>query len=150
MKLEEAIQQESFSDERIKAGINIYYTSSQLNYQHNLALKSFNLSLQQFNILRILRGQKGVPIAMKDVSCRMIDKMSNASRLVEKLRLKGLIERTINEEDRRSVAIVITEAGMSVLEDASREVEACVTDYLDGVQGKEIEMLNTILDKINE
>ena len=150
MRLEEAIKQDSFSDERIKAGINIYYTSSQLNYQHNQALKAYNISLQQFNILRILRGQKGVPIAMKDVSCRMIDKMSNASRLVEKLRSKGLIERNTNHEDRRSVEIIITDAGLEVLEKASHDVEQRVTMYLGGIPKKEIQMLNMILDKINE
>lgn len=150
MKLEEAIQQNAFSSERIKAGINLYYTSSQLNYSNSQALKAYNISLQQFNILRILRGQKGSPIAMKDIACRMIDKMSNASRLVEKLRCKGLIERSVNTDDRRSVEIVITNAGLEVLEEASKEVEDKVINYLSAVPKEDIERLNKILDKINE
>ena len=112
------------------------------------ALKPFNISWQQFNILRILRGRNPKPATVKLLSERMIDKMSNASRLVEKLRNKGLVERTACEEDRRQVNIVITPAGLELIAKASEAIEVNISHILQTISPKEAKQLNGLLDKI--
>lgn len=149
MTLETAIQQKTFTSELIKAEINLSYTASSLHNHKNLLLKPFNISIQQFNILRILRGQKGSPISMKEISDRMIDKMSNASRLVEKLRQKGLVERRECPNDRRAVDVIITDTGLQVLKDASHKLETGVESFLAGISSCEAKELNRLLDQIN-
>lgn len=150
MKLESAIKQETFPSERIKAGINLNYTVSQLSYHQNRALKPYGLSVQQFNILRILRGQKGCAVSIKELSSRMIDKMSNASRLVEKLRAKTMVERSICEDDRRSVNVFITHYGLEVLQEASDAIEQVLEGFMQHMPDAEIKRLNLILDLINQ
>ena len=88
MKIEQEIQQTVFESEYQKANINLLFTASWLNQKSAKALKPFNISWQQFNILRILRGMGDKPATIKILTERMIDKMSNASRLVEKLKQK--------------------------------------------------------------
>lgn len=149
MKLEAAIKQQAFKSEWLKADINLYYTAAHLNNRKNLVLKPFNLSIQQFNILRILRGQKGNPISMKEISNRMIDKMSNASRLVEKLRAKELVERKSCPNDRRAVEVVITGRGLETLEAASLALERGVMEYMKQLGDHEAKKLNDLLDQIN-
>ena len=103
MKIEKEIKQSKFKSEHQKMLINILYTSSWLAAKHAASLKPAGLSTQQFNILRILRGQHPEPATVNLLIDRMLDKNSNASRLVEKLRLKKLVERAICPEDRRAV-----------------------------------------------
>ena len=93
MKIEEAIQQKSFSNEYQKVHINVLYTAAYLSQIASSALKPYKISWQQFNILRILRGLQPEPATVKLLTERMIDKMSNASRLVEKLKQKGYVEK---------------------------------------------------------
>ena len=149
MKLEAAIQQKRFKSELLKADINLSYTASNLHNRKNLLLKPFNISIQQFNILRILRGQKGNPISMKEISNRMIDRMSNASRLVEKLRQKDLVERRTCPNDRRAVDVLITARGLEVIEAASQVLESGVREFWQGIDGSTAQQLNLVLDQIN-
>lgn len=141
------IKQEHFKSEYIKADINIAYTFSYLSGQKNNALKNFGISLAQFNILRILRGLKGEPATIKLLTERMIDKMSNASRLVEKLKNKGLVERISCPNDRRQVEIYITKKGLSVIEEATKALEDSV-NATQKITEQEARQLNSILDKI--
>lgn len=115
MKLEDAIKQDQFRSEYEKLGINVLYTGGWLHAIQTRRLKPYRLSVQQYNILRILRGQLPNPATVNLLKERMLDKMSNASRLVEKLRMKGLVERHICQHDRRAVDITITQKGLDLL-----------------------------------
>ncbi|MEN7547754.1 MarR family transcriptional regulator [Rapidithrix thailandica] len=146
MKIEEAIKQKKFESERQKAVINLMYTNSWLSSVHTKCLKPFGISIQQFNVLRILRGQYPKPCTLSLVQERMLDKSSNATRLVEKLRLKGLVERNLCESNRRQVDILITEEGLILLKKASKVMhdvtEAMPLNDLEAIQ------LNKLLEKM--
>jgi len=150
MKIEQAIKQRTFKSEYQKAEINLLYTASWLSQQTTSALRPYNISVQQFNILRILRGMQPEPATVKLLTERMIDKMSNASRLVEKLKRKGLVERRECQQDRRRVNIIITDEGLELLEAASRAVEQNTTARMGNISEQEAEILNDILDRIKE
>lgn len=150
MRLQEAIKQKKFVNDHIHASINLYYTSSQHLHYLNRILKPYQLSIQQFNILRILRGRKGEPISVKQLTDRMIDKMSNASRLVEKLKNKGLVERRACQNDRRQVEVVITSEGLAIIEKTSALIEDGTMEYLSSLSEQDAKSLNSLLDKINK
>ncbi|GJM31355.1 MAG: MarR family transcriptional regulator [Saprospiraceae bacterium] len=148
MKIQQAIKQKKFKDEHHKAHINVLYTATWLNQQTSQALKPFNVSWQQFNILRILRGLHPEPATIKLLTERMIDKMSNASRLVEKLKQKGLVVREACGEDRRRVDIRITTLGLEVLEEASKRVEGSIELTKKSITEAEALQLSDLLDKL--
>jgi MarR family multiple gene transcriptional regulator MgrA len=126
--------------------LNIIYTSNWFTSQHSAKLKPHGITQQQYNILRILRGQHPNPASIKLLKERMMDKMSDASRLVEKLRLKGLLERKICKADRRNVDVVITPKGLDLLtsldhlDDNFKDIIALNKD--------EVHQLNELLDKL--
>ena len=122
MKIEDAIQQKTFQSAYQKLTINILYTAGWINQLNGEALRPFDLTWQQFNILRILRGRAPEPATVKLLTERMIDKMSNASRLVDKLEKKGYVERRPSETDRRRVDIVLTPHGEEVVERAGHRL----------------------------
>lgn len=148
MRIEDAIQQKKFRDEFHKAHINILYTASWIHQQSLQALKPFKISWQQFNILRILRGMHPDPASVKLLTERMIDKMSNASRLVEKLKLKGLVERKSCKSDRRQVDVVITEKGLELLTEASKAMEQHMDRAKSQLSEEQAATLNDLLDKM--
>ena len=123
MKIEEEIKQKKFKDVYHKAHINVLFTASWLSKHSTDLLKPYHISIQQFNILRILRGLYPEPATVKLLTERMIDKMSNASRLVEKLKQKGLVERRVCPSDRRRVDVRITEDGLQLLGEVSSVLE---------------------------
>ncbi len=149
MRLEEELKQESFSSEHQKALLNILFTGHWLDSDSARILKPFGVSPQQYNVLRILKGQGENAISVNNIMSRMIDKMSNASRLVEKLRQKGLIERVTCEDDRRQVDVMITRKGLGLLKDTDQ-----VMNSFDSLQSKitveEAKQLNEILKKIRD
>lgn len=147
MKLEEAIKQPKFNSEFHKLGVNILYTSSWLSLQRQALFKKHNMSAQQFNILRILRGQYPNAATVNLLIERMIDKNSNASRIVEKLRTKNLVERHTCEKDRRRVDVRITEKGLNVVGLISEEMKE--NELLAGnLTQSEAKLMNTLLDKL--
>ena len=117
MSLEQSISQSKFDSEQEKLMINVIYSANLLNLITSRLFKPYELSPQQYNVLRILRGQKGESIALMDIEHRMLDKSSNVSRLVDKLISKDLINRSISSKDRRRIEIVITSRGVSVLKE---------------------------------
>ena len=147
MEIEKAIHQKQFSSDIERSIVNILYTGSWLSTIQLGALKSFGISLQQFNILRILKGQHPEPATVNMLAERMIDKNSNASRIVEKLRSKGFVLRTTCLDDRRRVDVVITEAGINKLEQCNVAMAQLQDDYdkLSPVEHKE---LNRLLNKL--
>ena len=146
-KIEDEIKQKKFQNEYQKLGINLMFTASWIMGSHNQRMKKFGISLQQFNILRILRRQYPNPAPLKILTERMIDKMSNTSRLVEKLVQKKLVERKICKVNRRQVDIVITPLGLDLVEKASVEVDNGLRDVYQ-LTKEEAATVNNLLDKM--
>jgi MarR family transcriptional regulator, 2-MHQ and catechol-resistance regulon repressor len=114
------------------------------------ALKPYNLSIAQFNVLRILRGQKGKPASLACVNEKMIHKMSNTTRLVDKLLDKSLVERTVCPGNRRKIEITITQQGLTLLEELDGVIEATESKIMGNLTRQEISALNAILTKLRE
>ncbi len=149
MRIEEAIKQKSFKNEYQKAHVNVLYTAAWLTASMNAVLKPFGLSMQQFNILRILRGKSPEPATIRELTEKMIDKMSNASRLVEKLRSKGLVDRRPCPQDRRRVEVRITPEGEALLARASEVVEQDIMRQMSQcLREEEAILLNELLDQL--
>ena len=147
MRIEDEIKQERFKNEYEKLTINLLFTVNWLNAKKLLCLKDFGLTPQQYNILRILRGQYPKPATVGLLCERMLDRMSNASRIVERLRTKGLVKRTECNSDRRAVDVVITGEGLELLEQADREVDK-LNKELEVLELNEAREMNQLLDKI--
>lgn len=145
MKLEEEIKQAKFKNEYHKLLVNIIFTGNWINIRSTKFLRKYKLTPQQFNLLRILRGQHPNAATVHLLQDRMLDRMSNASRLVEKLRIKGLVDRITNCEDRRRVDVTITDKGLNLLKEIDQ------TDF-DGnfpsISVEEALVLNNLLDKL--
>jgi DNA-binding MarR family transcriptional regulator len=146
-KIEDAIQQKEFKDPFNKAVVNLMYTHSYLVTAQNSLFKPHDLSPEQYNVLRILRGQNGKPTTVSSIQERMLNKMSNASRLVEKLKQKDLVRRDECPSDRRQVDIVITEKGLDLLNLLEEQVENSNAQFVN-LSEKEAIMLNDLLDKL--
>jgi len=147
MELEKEIRQKKFKNEYEKLAVNIIYTGNWLAYQDAQLFKKFGLTNQQYNVLRILRGQHPQPASVNLLKERMMDKVSNASRIVDKLVRKGLVERKICPSDRRAVDVKITEAGLKLL----KEIEPVLKDArnrLKTLNEVEAHQLNELLDKL--
>ena len=111
-------------------------------------LKSFDLSLQQFNVLRILRGRKGIPANLQTVQKRMIHKMSNTTRLVDKLILKKLVVRKTCKENRRKIEITITDKGLDVLSNLDTKIQKTEATILKPLKLEEQKTLRNLINKI--
>jgi len=149
MRLEDEIKQPAFQSEAHKAYLNVVYTAGWLGQRQTAAFKPYGLTLPQFNILRILRGQHPLPATVALLIERMLDKTSNASRIVDKLEEKKLVTRTVCPANRRAVDIRITEAGLRLLRQIDEDEEANpVRSSLDNLTAAEQRQLNSLLDKI--
>ena len=147
MEISKEIKQTKFKNEYQKMLINILFTSGWLSSKHTCNLKPYGISTQQFNILRILRGQHPKPATVNLLIDRMLDKNSNASRLVEKLRIKKLVERAVCPEDRRAVNVIITQKGLNLLEELDKK-DSAIFKELKNVSEKEAATINALLDKL--
>jgi DNA-binding MarR family transcriptional regulator len=149
MSIEKEInQQKPFRNNYLKAYVNVMYTASWINKRQSDAIKKYDISIQQYNILRILKGMSGEPATVKMLTERMIDKMSNASRLVDKLLAKHYVQRIENALDRRRVDIYLTEEGSKVMELASRELDAILNNTNQELSLEEAALLSDLLDKL--
>lgn len=126
------------------------FTGNWLQSRMEGMLKTYGISHQQYNVLRILRGKAGQPANLQDISERMIDKMSNATRLVEKLRIKGFLTREICPENRRKVEILITPKGLDLLKTLEPVLEMDHKELFKEVSGKDVDSVNSLLDKLRE
>lgn len=147
MSLEKEIQQKQFGSDYLKVIINILYTQNFLERKMASVFKEFNITRQQFNVLRILRGQYPKHASINLIKDRMIDKMSDTSRIVERLRLKGLVHREDGKDDKRSVEVTITQAGLDLLQRMEHPVESFET-LVNHLSVEEAKELNRLLDKI--
>lgn len=133
-----------FANTKVKALLNIIYTANWINSHQNAFFKPYGISPQQFNILRIVRGAKE-PLKVQTIKERMIERAPNATRLMDKLCAKELIERLPCPEDRRVVHIAITKSGLNLL----KEIDSSFNkDLLANLTAKEAEQLSNLLDKI--
>ena len=148
MSLELDIKQPKFTSIYQKTAVNIFFTSGWLESQQSEILKPYGLSIQQYNILRILRGQYPNPARVSLLIERMMDKMSNASRLVDKLLAKGLATRSLCNDDRRAVDIVLTTKGITVLEQLDLKQIEWEKMLQKQLTDQEATLLNSLLDKL--
>jgi DNA-binding MarR family transcriptional regulator len=146
MRLEEEISSHKFSSNYHRATVNILYTYGWLTNVLRQRLDNHDITLQQYNILRILRGQFPNPATVNLLRERMLDKMSDASRIVERLYKKGLLSRSTNEKDRRAVDIFITQKGLDLLKELDQEMD--MDEVLkENINAEEAGLLSDLLDK---
>lgn len=148
MTLEESIQQKQpFRNEYHKLIVNLMFTYHTLVPHLRQSVESFGISLQQYNILRILRGQFPNPICVYALQERMLEKSSDVSRLVDRLEAKQLAQRVLCEEDRRRRHVVITNAGLELLQQLDDRVEDW-DERFTTLSPLEAQLLNSLLDKL--
>lgn len=149
MGIEKDIQQAKFRNAHQKAGINLIYTVAWLRDKTKSIFDAEDVTSQQFNILRILRGSFPQPLSTLQIRERMLDKMSDTSRIVDRLIVKGLVKKVVCKNDRRLVDVMITDKGKKLLERLDTR-----QDEIDAVLGnlseKDANMLSDLLDKIRD
>jgi DNA-binding MarR family transcriptional regulator len=146
-KIEEAIKQSEFKDNFNKVVVNLLYTHGYLVSFQTAVLKPLDLSPEQYNVLRILRGHQGKPATIAAIQERMLNNMSNASRLVDKLKAKELVKREECPLNRRKVDVVITEKGLSLLDLLEPQITNMNKKAIH-LEDQEIALLNELLDKL--
>lgn len=146
MKIEDEIKQATFRSPHQKLAINILFTSWWLVTQHKDFFKSFKITNQQFNILRILRGQGDRSISGMEIKKRMIDKNSDVSRLLDRLAVKKLIEKSQCPSDKRAADIKITEKGLALLKEIDPLIDK-LEKSIWSLDANEIHQLSDLLDK---
>ena len=147
MKLEEEIHQKSFKSPQQKLAINLIFTSNWLNSKYDHFFKGLDLTHQQYNVLRILRGQHPKPCSLKYIKERMLDKMSDTSRILDKLVLKGYSKREICSEDRRSINASISDKGLAILKELDF-IDDITKETFKNLPRTKIKLLNDLLDQL--
>ncbi len=147
MKIEEAIKSTKEIELPSKLLINLMYTSRYVEYTVN-HFKEAGITSQQYNVLRILRGQRGNPANMSTLQERMIDKNSNTTRLVDKLISKELVKRQVCAQNRRKIEIFITKTGLSLLEQLDPIIKEHNQRITKNLNKSELENLSDLLDKL--
>ena len=147
MKLEDAIkQQRAFRNNHHRVMVNLLYSNNWLEEKTRDFLKHQNISLQQYNILRILRGS-GKPLSTMQIRERMLDRMSDTSRIIDRMVVKAIVEKKLNDNDKRLVDITITAKGLEMLNELDNR-----NNELDAIVGllttDEAKMLNDLLDRM--
>ena len=148
MKIEDEIKSTVPLNNSKKIILNVLYTQNVINDNFNEILKPYDLSGEQFNVLRILRGQKGNPANMCVIQERMLAKTSNTTRLVDKLLLKELVTRKVCKENRRKIEVLITEKGLAILKELDPKVNDYENNFVANLTTNELEQLNELLEKI--
>ncbi len=147
MKIEKEIFSNKFENSHQKAIVNLIYTYGWITNLLKQQLNKYKITLQQYNVLRILRGQHPNPTTINMLKERMLDKMSDASRIVDRLVQKELVIRFINSKDRRAVDILITKKGLDLL--LKLDVEMSSKNFLDkNINSTEAGTLSDLLDKM--
>jgi DNA-binding MarR family transcriptional regulator len=147
MGIEQDIQQARFRSEYQKASINLIYTFNWLTERSRAFFSTEDITPQQFNILRILRGSHPNPLSTLQIRDRMLDKMSDTSRIVDRLIVKGLVKKAINKTDRRLVDVMITDKGKKLLERLDKRQDE-MDGILSNLSKKEALLLSELLDKV--
>lgn len=149
MKIEDAVKQKTFESPQTKAWISLIYTYHQSTDRINQVFKQFDITHQQYNVLRILRGRRGEPACCGEVKEVMLDKNPDLTRLSDRLITKGLIERSANPKNRREIELTITKKGLQLLERVDPALEKN-NGFLFRLSDAEAEQLSDLLEKIRE
>ena len=147
MKIEEAIKSTKFKGERHKVIINILYTAYWLRNHFSIALKECNITLEQYNVLRILRGKHPEKMCVKDIGSRIVEKSSNVPRIIDRLVAKDLARRTPSKEDKRETLVAITDQGLQLLLQATTIMDR-KRDEIMGVDDEAAHELNELLEQM--
>ena len=147
MKLEQAIKQNSFSKGQ-RLGLNIIYTFNWVKNRQKAYFDQYGITSQQYNVLRILRGHFPDTYSTSDIRDRMLDKMSDASRIVDRLLKKDLLERVTNKVDKRLVDIKISKSGLKLVEKMDETIELHSVKAYENLTVDEQETLDALLDKL--
>lgn len=147
MKIEDEIKSTVALDVSKKIILNVLYTQNVITDKFNEILKPFDISGEQYNVLRILRGQKGLPANMCVIQERMLARTSNTTRLVDKLLLKNLVTRNVCPENRRKIEVMITQKGLDVLALLDPKVIQHEEAFSKNLTLEELEQLNSLLEK---
>lgn len=147
MTIEEVIKSTVKMDNAKKVILNIMYTQNVVQDHFNELIKPYDLSGEQYNVLRILRGQKGKPANMCVIQERMLAKTSNTTRLVDKLLLKEFVTRNVCPDNRRKIEVLITQKGLDVLKELDPKVDEHENAFADNLKPDELVFLNQLLEK---
>jgi len=147
VKLEQAIKSNKFRNEVHKAGLNILYTAWWLKTVMSKELKEYGLTHEQYNVLRILKGRHPEQICVKEIACRMIEKNSNVPRIIDRLEIKKLVKRTSSASDKRETVIVLTQAGINILQHSTDRINN-VMDKNFLIDETKAKTLNNILEEV--
>jgi DNA-binding MarR family transcriptional regulator len=149
VKLEQAIKSTKFRNEVHKAGLNILYTAWWLKTVMSKELKEYGLTHEQYNVLRILKGKHPEQICVREIACRMIEKNSNVPRIIDRLEIKKLVKRTTSNADKRETVIVLTQAGINILQHSTDKINKLI-DKTIVIEEKRASELNEILEEIRK
>ena len=149
MGIEKEIQQSKFRSAHQKAGINLIYTLAWMKDKTKAIFDEEDITSQQFNILRILRGSYPQPLSTLQIRERMLEKMSDTSRIVDRLIVKGLVKKVTCKNDRRLVDVIITDKGKKLLERLDTRQDE-IDNVLGNLSEKEANILSELLDKIRD
>ena len=147
MSINKDIHQDKFRNERQKAIVNLLFTYGWTVERLKQFVAEEGITHQQFNILRILRGNHPTPLSTLTIRDRMIDKMSDTSRIVDRLLSKGMVKKVVCKKDRRLVDVTITDKGLKLLEKLDKKQDD-MDDILSNLSEKEASNLSRLLDKI--
>ncbi|SHM38516.1 MarR family winged helix-turn-helix transcriptional regulator [Flavobacterium xinjiangense] len=147
MKIEDEIKSTVALDISKKIILNVIYTQNVITDNFNEILKPFDISGEQYNVLRILRGQKGIPANMCVIQERMLARTSNTTRLVDKLLLKKFVTRNVCPENRRKIEVLITQKGLDILKELDPKVIEHEQSFSRNLSSSEVEQLNNLLEK---
>ena len=147
MKIEDVLKSTVPMDNSKKIILNVLYTQNVITDNFNDLLKPYEISGEQYNVLRILRGQKGNPANMCVIQERMLARTSNTTRLVDKLLLKKLVTREVCPDNRRKIEVLITQKGTDILKELDPKVNDHEQFFSKNLNADEIILLNQLLEK---
>ncbi|HEX6915982.1 MAG TPA: MarR family transcriptional regulator [Chitinophagaceae bacterium] len=149
MKLEDALKSGKFRSPQQKASLNCLYTAWWIKSLLSKVLKTFGLTHEQYNVLRILRGKHPEQMCVRDIASRMMEKNSNVPRIIDRLVAKKWVKRSTSAIDKRETVITITAAGLGILEDATKNIDQLFDSTLT-LNEEEANQLNNLLEKLRE
>jgi DNA-binding MarR family transcriptional regulator len=149
MKLEQAIKSNRFTDERHRATVNLLYSAYWLKSNLSVVLKDAGLTLEQHNVLRILKGSHPEKMCVKEIGSRILEKSSNVPRIIDRLVAKKLVKRVQSKEDKRETLISLTDKGVTAIVHARKLVEMLTAEIVN-MTDEEATALNDMLEKMRE
>jgi DNA-binding MarR family transcriptional regulator len=147
MKLEDALQTNHFRDAKHKASLNILYTAWWLKSIMSKELKVFGVTLEQYNVMRILKGKSPQAMCVKDIAGRMIEKGTNVPRIIDRLVEKKLVRRGTDAQDKRHTVMQLTANGFDLLDQCTKKMNQ-VSDKIIHLTEKDAEQMNKLLEKM--